>query len=561
MKTCPTCGAEWSDETRFCPNDGTTLRAADGFGDLVGSVLADRYHIEKKLGEGGMGTVYLAEHVKMGRKSAIKVMAPAMASDPEAIARFNREAANAARINHPHVCGIYDFGETADGLIYLAMEYVEGEVLSEVLRRDGRLPPQRAAMILRQSADALQAAHDLGIVHRDLKPDNIMLARGRGGEDLVKVVDFGIAKAMKGDAGQKVTKTGLVVGTPEYMSPEQISGDVLDGRSDIYSLALVFYRMVTGTLPFHADTAQEMMIQRLTDEPTRLNAALPGAEFPPELQGAMDRALARMPGERYDSAVAFAGDAAAAVEGMTPDAVTSIMDAPTQLLATAATERLPSTRISEPSGPGTPRRGMTPDTPSPRPSPAAPPRRRRWPMLVGAVVVIGLGGGGAMLMLNGGAPERPNGTTADDSVGPQSSSQSGGEAPSTPAGSLESTPVARGEDSTPVQSTPAPPEQQAGPVERPPLDAAELGRRIEAIQNALVLDESTDPRLHDSLLLLYNADGLTNRDRATVASLIAYWYSADGQGDTTTLCPWYRRADSLDPGRYRAQLRDFCQQD
>jgi serine/threonine-protein kinase len=565
VKTCPTCGAEWSDETRFCPNDGTTLRAAEGFGDLVGSVLADRYHIEKKLGEGGMGSVYLAEHVKMGRKSAIKVMAQAMASDPEAIARFNREAANAARINHPHVCGIYDFGETADGLIYLAMEYVEGEVLSEVLRRDGRLPPQRAAMILRQSADALQAAHDLGIVHRDLKPDNIMLARGRGGEDLVKVVDFGIAKAMKGDEGQKVTKTGLVVGTPEYMSPEQISGDVLDGRSDIYSLALVFYRTVTGTLPFHADTAQEMMIQRLTDEPTRLNAALPGAQFPPELQRAMDRALARMPGDRYDSAVAFARDAAAAVERMTPDAVTSVMDAPTQLLTTAATEHLPSTRISEPSGPGTRRPGVTPDTPSPRPGPAAPPRRRRWPVLVGAVVIIGLGGGGVMLVLNGGLPASPNGAAADDSVGPPASStsgqQSGGDPSSTPEGNLERTPVAQEDNSTRVQGTPTPPEQPTGAGERQPLDAAELGRRIRALEDALVIEESTDPRLGDSLLLLYHADDLSNRDRAKVAYLIAYWYSAAGQGDTLTLCPWYRRADSLDPGPYEAQLRDFCQQD
>jgi serine/threonine-protein kinase len=565
VKTCPTCSAEWSDETRFCPNDGTTLRAAEGSGDLVGSVLADRYHIETKLGEGGMGTVYLAEHVKMGRKSAIKVMAHAMASDPEAIARFNREAANAARINHQHVCGIYDFGETDDGLIYLAMEYVEGEVLSDVLQRDERLPPHRAATILRQSADALQAAHDLGIVHRDLKPDNIMLARGRGGEDVVKVVDFGIAKAMKADEGQKVTKTGLVVGTPEYMSPEQISGDVLDGRSDIYSLALVFYRMVTGTLPFHADTAQEMMIQRLTDEPTRLNDTLPGARFPPELQRAMDRALARMPGERYDSAVAFAGDAAAAVERMTPDAVTSVMDAPTQLLKTEDTEHLPSTRISEPSGPGTRRRGVTPDTPSPRPGPAAPSRRRRWPILVGAVVVLGVGGGGTMLLLNGGLPVSPSGTITDDSVGSQSSSPSGqqgsGDPSSTPVGNLEDTPTAQVEDSTSVRRTPTPPVQTTGPGERQPLDAAELGRRIRALEDALVIEESTDPRLRDSLLLLYNADDLSNRDRAKVASLIAYWYSAVGQGDVTTLCPWYRRADSLDPGRYQAQLRDFCQQD
>jgi len=255
VKTCPVCSSEWPDDTRFCPKDGSTLRAAEG-ADLIGSVVADRYHIEKKLGEGGMGAVYLGEHVKMGRMSAIKVMTQSMASDPEAIARFNREAANAARINHPNVCAIYDFGETEDGIIYLAMEFIEGESLSEMLRSEGALELERAAEILRQTGEALQAAHDLGIVHRDLKPDNIMLARARDGTDVVKVVDFGIAKAMTGEEGQKVTKTGLVVGTPEYMSPEQLSGDVLNGRSDIYSLALVFFRMVAGALPFQAETTR-----------------------------------------------------------------------------------------------------------------------------------------------------------------------------------------------------------------------------------------------------------------------------------------------------------------
>ncbi|HET7040152.1 MAG TPA: serine/threonine-protein kinase, partial [Gemmatimonadales bacterium] len=229
MKLCPACGTEYPDEQKFCPRDGTALRST-AHGSLIDSVIADRYHIVKKLGEGGMGAVYLGEHVKMGRKSAIKVMSSSMAGDPEAIARFNREAANAARINHPNVCAIYDFGDTPDGLIYLAMEFIEGESLGDVLDREGTLPPARAVSVLRQTADALQAAHDLGIVHRDLKPDNIMLSRGRGGADVVKVVDFGIAKAMSGEQGQQVTRTGLVVGTPEYMSPEQLSGDVLDGR-------------------------------------------------------------------------------------------------------------------------------------------------------------------------------------------------------------------------------------------------------------------------------------------------------------------------------------------
>ena len=149
MKTCTTCGAEWTDDNKFCPNDGTTLRLAEG-SDLIGSVIGGNYHIEKKLGEGGMGAVYLATHVKMGRKSAIKVMAQSMASDNEAIARFNREATNAARINHPNVCAIYDFGETPDGTIFLAMEFIEGDALGEVLAKaDGPLPLDRAQHIPR----------------------------------------------------------------------------------------------------------------------------------------------------------------------------------------------------------------------------------------------------------------------------------------------------------------------------------------------------------------------------------------------------------------------------
>jgi serine/threonine-protein kinase len=230
LKICPVCSTEYPANERFCPRDGTALRSQAGANDLVGSVIAERYHVLKKLGEGGMGQVYLAEHVKMGRKSAVKVMNPGMVQNVDAISRFNREAANASRINHPNVAGIYDFGETADGLIYLAMEFVEGEPLTNVIKHHGALPPLRASEIARQVAEGLSVAHDMGIVHRDLKPDNIMIGRGRNGADLVKVVDFGIAKAAASDQ-QKVTKTGMVVGTPEYMSPEQLSGDPLDARS------------------------------------------------------------------------------------------------------------------------------------------------------------------------------------------------------------------------------------------------------------------------------------------------------------------------------------------
>ena len=251
-KLCPTCSAEYPATERFCPKDGTALRALTSeLTDLVGSVIAERYHVLSKLGEGGMGQVYLAEHVKMGRRSAVKVMHPGMVHDTAAIGRFNREAANASRIDHPNVAGIYDFGETADGLVYLAMQYVEGETLTQVAQAGVALPPARAAEITRQAAEGLHAAHAMGIVHRDLKPDNIMVSRDADGLDCVKVVDFGIAKAAGSD-GQKVTRTGIVVGTPEYMSPEQLSGEEVDGRSDQYSLALVAFNLLAGDLPFSA---------------------------------------------------------------------------------------------------------------------------------------------------------------------------------------------------------------------------------------------------------------------------------------------------------------------
>src|SRR6185312_12158426 len=292
-KTCPQCGQTYDFEQRFCPRDGSTLRAPAG-SNLVGSVLADRYHIVRRIGEGGMGQVYLAEHVKMRRRSAVKVLHQGMVNDPDAIARFNREASNASQIQHPNVAAIYDFGETDDGLIYLAMEFIDGEPLRKVIERQGALPAAQAADITRQVADALDAAHEMGIIHRDLKPDNIMIARGRSGEDVAKVVDFGIAKATSGD-DQKVTRTGLAIGTPEYMSPEQLSGDALDNRTDIYSLGLVAFNMLTGQLPFPAVSSREAMIARLTERPRTLAEIKDDVAWPPELQTVMDRALASQP--------------------------------------------------------------------------------------------------------------------------------------------------------------------------------------------------------------------------------------------------------------------------
>ena len=329
MKVCTTCGREWPDDTKFCPDDGSTLRPAEGTADLSGTVLADRYHLVRKLGAGGMGTVYLAEHVKMGLQVAIKVISADLANSSDALARFNREAKNAARIKHPNVCQVYGFGETPDGLAYLAMEFIEGKSLADLLDQDGLLDLHRASDILMQCCDAVQTAHDLGIVHRDLKPDNIMITSTRDGSDLVKVVDFGLAKALERQQGQTVTKSGFIVGTPEYMSPEQVSGDVSDGRSDTYTLALVFFRMITGTSPFDVTTPQDLLVKRLTEEPRKLRDASPQIALNVQLQLAVDRALARSPEDRYGSVIEFGKDVLAAVPtgpAASAEAVTHLID-------------------------------------------------------------------------------------------------------------------------------------------------------------------------------------------------------------------------------------------
>jgi serine/threonine-protein kinase len=381
------------------------LRSANAQADLLGSIVAERYHILKKLGEGGMGTVYLAEHVKMGRKAALKVMNPGMNSDPDAIARFNREAANASRLNHPNVCGIYDFGETPDGLIYLAMEFIEGESLTSLIEKNGHLAAPRAASIIHQAADALAVAHDYGIVHRDLKPDNIMIAKARDGGDMVKVVDFGIAKASSSDA-QKVTKTGLVVGTPEYMSPEQLAGDKLDGRSDIYSLGLVAFNCLTGLLPFPSNSAQEAMIMRLTDEPKTLAEMKPDIQWPAALQKVMDKVLMRDAELRYQKSSDFGRDIAKAVENM-PAAVAA---AEGTMVMGAAPAEVPKTRMSAKSEATMKLSAATAGAATvsvPAPSPASTPAKKSPVMMIVAAVVVIAGIGGAAVFMKSGASASP----------------------------------------------------------------------------------------------------------------------------------------------------------
>jgi serine/threonine-protein kinase len=277
----------------------------------------------------------------MKRRCAVKVMRPQLMSDPVAVVRFNREAENASQISHPNVCAVYDFGETANGLIYLAMEFIDGEPLSRTLQQEVSLLPVRAADIISQTADALSAAHGLGILHRDLKPDNIMIAKSRTGTDHVKIVDFGIARVMSKES-QQLTSTGIAVGTPEYMSPEQFAGDVLDARTDIYSLALVGYHVLTGTHAFGSGTTTDHLLARLTQPPRRLSTVKPDVTWPVSLQAVFDKALSADPAARYADVLDFARDFTEAVAELP---VTTTEE---HYLSVIATRRLTPPRVFTP---------------------------------------------------------------------------------------------------------------------------------------------------------------------------------------------------------------------
>jgi serine/threonine-protein kinase len=246
-----------------------------GADDLVGSVLAGRYRIVSLLGAGGMGAVYRAEHVHMRKAVAVKVLHREMTSMPEVVARFEREAVAAARIEHPNVAAATDFGSLENGSFYLALEFIEGDSLAQRIKKDGAFEEGRALRIARQIAEALSAAHAAGIVHRDLKPDNVMLVERESTSEFVKVLDFGIAKVqLEATSDQPLTQMGVVFGTPEYMSPEQARGLEVDARTDLYALGLILYEMVSGVSPFRHEDLVAVLTRQITMEPPPLPESL-----------------------------------------------------------------------------------------------------------------------------------------------------------------------------------------------------------------------------------------------------------------------------------------------
>jgi eukaryotic-like serine/threonine-protein kinase len=317
---CTQCGAEWASPLApTAPASGGAKSPAaasplSGSGALTGKTLDQKYYLESKLGVGGMGTVYCAGRLRIGDRVAIKVLHPDRMADPHAVERFRREAQTASRLKHPNVVKVYDFGVSMEGLSYLVMELAEGESLRSLVERHGKLTETAAAEIIRQVCAALDEMRLQGIVHRDIKPENILVQKIPGGLH-VKVLDFGIAALRDVKAG-RLTQTGAVVGTPHYMSPEQCLGEELDGRSDIYSLGIVLFEMLTGVVPFDSPTTTAIFIKHVNDPPPPPRILNP--KISPAVESVVLRALEKRRGARPQTAGEMARELIAAAGSAQP---------------------------------------------------------------------------------------------------------------------------------------------------------------------------------------------------------------------------------------------------
>ena len=311
---------------------GASWRRDPGPGSdtLVGQTLLDRYRITAQIGKGGMGAVYEAQHMLIGKRVAIKVLLDHYAHTGPVVARLEQEAKLASSIGHEHIVDITDFGETPDGRTFVVMEYLEGESLGACLRRDGQLDEERAVRIAQQTASALSAAHAKGILHRDIKPENIFLLR-RKEADFVKVVDFGISKSLHTGEGEgstpRLTQTGMVLGTPLYMSPEQARGEEdLDQRIDVYALGVILYEMVTNVVPFQGNNSLSIIARVINEEPPPPRALRPGLS--PELEAVILHAMAKDRDQRYPTCDALAADLAALLQDVSTTGTRLRLNAP-----------------------------------------------------------------------------------------------------------------------------------------------------------------------------------------------------------------------------------------
>lgn len=289
---------------------------------MINTLIAGRYRVIKRLGEGGMGEVYLAMHEAIEKKVALKVLRPEYSGKADIVTRFQQEAISASRIKHPNVLEIFDFGQLDSGAFFLAMEFLDGHDLADELQRQTVMQPHDGIRIALQICRALAAAHSQGVVHRDMKPENVFLQRVADGEEIVKIVDFGIAQLRTTEEAEKqqptrrrLTKTGMIFGTPEYMSPEQAAGKKADQRVDIYASGVIMYEMFTGAVPFTGETFMAVLAAHLNETPPPMRSIAPDLNISAELEAVIMRALAKQPDQRFQSMSEMAQSLLATPEG------------------------------------------------------------------------------------------------------------------------------------------------------------------------------------------------------------------------------------------------------
>jgi serine/threonine-protein kinase len=411
MKVCPVCGNEYSNTSTLCPVDGEVLKNISD--PLIGQTLAEKYLIEELIKTGGMGSVYRGKHVLMDKRVAIKVLRPSLAVDDDVVARFSREAKAASRISHPHAVNVTDFGESENGVVFLVMEYLDGQTLKEIIKGEGAMSLERTTEIVRQVAGALDAAHEQGVIHRDLKSDNIMLSNTNGG-DWAKVLDFGIAKIQQPEGVRdiEITAANLVIGTPQYMSPEQCSqSGPIDARSDVYSFGIIAYEMLAGRVPFTGESPTVIMMKQVQDEPPPLSDFRP--DLPTGVTQIISRSLAKQPDDRFQSAGELSKALAEASEGSVVAAPATVPNSP----VVASIDDLDEETIVTPRQPVDevtvvqPRHDSAPlaydSAPLAQTPTAAPPSVNPWRILVPAAIAL-VAVFGVVFLLTRGSGQTPS---------------------------------------------------------------------------------------------------------------------------------------------------------
>ncbi len=478
---CAACNQSFLIDAQFCPNDGAKLIKLKGQPDtLIGRVFDNRYEVRAPLGHGGMGTVYRGWQLSVDREIAIKVIHPKLSGDRAIAKRFLREARLASRLNQANIVGVYEFGQTEDGILYLAMELLRGRPLSKDLEAMRPLPMKRIKAIGMQICDALDAAHSQGIIHRDLKPGNIVILDDNAGRDLVKILDFGLAKSLVQENTSLVTRTDAILGTPLYMPPEQILGKPSDQTADLYSLGCIVYQLATGRPPFVGENVNVVLASHVRDPIPEV-----GENVPPDLRALIQKLMMKEPSERFQTArethaalEALADDpgsilttrpwVAAAPQGVRSDVIQSV-PAPSAVNGAVAAVAMPPV-------PGP----ISKQTPVSHPSLDRPPVTRRWALPLIVMAILGAGGLVAFKLMrtesSGSRPEdRPIQTPIDaERSGPPDATMIGADAARLEPDAAETRPTATPDAK--VTGNPRrdagviPPRRDAGVV--PPRDAA-----------------------------------------------------------------------------------------